>query len=58
MEREELVASSPCPVDIFMLEMHMGSARVAQLVKRWTLGFGSDHDLIVSELEPRMGHLC
>ena len=29
-------------------------AWVAQLVKRLTLGFGSGHDLVVGEFEPRV----
>ena len=35
----------------------MQGAWVAQLVKRLTLDFGSGHDLMVSEFEPRFG-LC
>ena len=34
-----------------------GDAWVAQSVKCPTLDFGSDHDLMVSEMEPRVGAL-
>ena len=34
----------------------VGGTWMAQLVKHPTLDFGSGHDLMVHEIEPRMGH--
>ena len=39
------------------IENHKTDAWVAQLVKRPTLDFGSDHNLTVREIKPRAG-LC
>ena len=56
-EKEKSALSSSPGIDNLHKKYIYGGAWVAQLVKHLTVDFGSGHDLMVCEFDPRIG-LC